>query len=148
MNKLFLPYQWKLAGIVLALTGTLSAIIYMIFDYKFKMPVFAFYSSYLETKIFESFRTNVADELTLILILAGLSLIVFSREKKEHEGMDAMRLKALFRALIVNNLFLLFSIMFIFGTGFIAVLVFNVFSFLLIYLAFFYWQVKRNRVQI
>lgn len=143
MKKLLLPYQWKLAGIVLALTGTISAIIYIIFDYKFKMPVFAVYSSYLETKMFESFRTNVADEITLILILAGLSLIVFSREKHEHEGLDEIRLKALFRALIVNNLFLLFSIMFIFGTGFIAALVFNVFSFLLLYLAFFYWQVKR-----
>jgi hypothetical protein len=107
------------------------------------MPVFAVYSSFLETKTFETFRTNVADEITLILILAGLSLIVFSKEKHEAEGMDALRLKALFMALILNNLFLLFSILFIFGTGFIAMLVLNIFSFVILYLVFFYGYLRK-----
>lgn len=143
MKKFLLPFQWKLAGIVLAIAGTISALFYSLFDFKYKMPVFALYSSFLETKTFATFRTNVADEITLILLLAGLSLIVFSKEKFEKEGMDALRFKALFTALIINNLFLLFSILFIFGTGFIAMLVLNIFSFLILYIVFFYWNVRK-----
>jgi hypothetical protein len=146
MNKFLLPYQWKLAGIVLAVTGTISAILYLLFDFKYKMTVFAVYSSFLETKTFASFRTNVADEIILIILLAGLSLIVFSKEKNECEEMDALRLSAFFRALILNNLFLLFSILFIFGTGFIAMLVLNLFSFLILYLVFFYIKLRKLKV--
>ena len=143
MNKFLLPFQWKLAGIVLTIAGTISALFYSLFDFHYKMPVFAVYSSFLETKTFATFRTNVADEITLILILAGLSLIVFSKEKHEAAGMDALRLKALFMALILNILFLLFSILFIFGTGFIAMLVLNIFSFVILYLVFFYGYLRK-----
>lgn len=143
MKKFLLPFQWKLAGIVLAIAGTISALFYSLFDFKYKMPVFALYSSFLETKTFATFRTNVADEITLILLLAGLSLMVFSKEKFEKEGMDALRFKAFMMALIINNLFLLFSILFIFGTGFIAMLVLNIFSFLILYIVFFYWNVRK-----
>jgi hypothetical protein len=68
MNKLLLPYRWKLAGIVLSATGTISALFYTLFDFKFKMTVFAVYSSFLETKILQTFNTNVAEEITLPML--------------------------------------------------------------------------------
>ena len=138
MNNFLLPYRWKLAGIAISAAGAISALIYILFDFKLKMPVFAVYSSFLETKTFATFKTNVAEEITLSLLITGLSLIVFTREKNETEGLDAIRFKALARALILNNIFLLFSVLFIYGTGFIAVLVLNVVSLLLIYLFLFY----------
>jgi hypothetical protein len=138
MKNLLLPYRWKLAGIALSSAGAISALIYIIFDFKFKMPVFAVYSSFIETKTFETFKTNVAEEITLALLILGLSLVVFSKEKNETDGLAAIRANAIFRAMIVNNFLLLFSVLFIFGTGFIAVLALNVISLPLIYLVFFY----------
>jgi len=138
MKNLLLPYFWKMAGVVLSVSGTISALLYSLFDFRFKMPVFAVYSSYLETKFFTSIRTNFAEELTLLLLIAGLSLVIFSKEKEEYEGLEKLRLKALARALLLNNVFLFVSTLFVFGTGYITILVLNVISFQLLYLLFFY----------
>ncbi len=104
---------------VLAFAGAISAIIYIFFDFKFKIPVFAVYSSFLATKYFTSFKTNFLDELTLLLLISGLSLIVLTKERNETEGLDLYRFRAFFRALIANTIFLLLSVMFVYGGGFI-----------------------------
>jgi len=138
MKNLLLPYFWKFVGWLLTLIGSALAILYLLFDFKFKMPVFAIYSSFLETKMFVSFRTNFADELILLLLIIGLGLIVFSKEKIESENLEPLRTKAFATATISNNIFLLFSVLFIYGSGFIAILVLNLFSLSLFYLLFFY----------
>lgn len=140
-----LPYRWKIAGMVLACAGTISAIIYIFFDFSFKVKVFAVYSSFLATKYFTSFKTNFSDELTLLLLIIGLSLIVFSKEKNETEGLHALRYKALAKALIANTIFLFLSVLFIYGSGFIAILVVNIFSPFIFYLIFFYFQKKWSK---
>ncbi len=133
-----LPYPFKIAGMVLAFAGTISAIIYIFFDFTLKIKVFAVYSSFLATKYFTTFKTNIFDELTLLLLISGLALIVFTKEKNETEGLDLFRFRAFFRAMIANTVFLLLSVVFVYGTGFIAILVANIFSLLIFYLLFFY----------
>ena len=145
MNKFLLPYRWKLAGIFLLIAGTVSAIFYIWFDFRFKVPVFAVYSSFLETKLFSVFRTNFSEELTLLLLISGLSLVIFSKDKNEFEGLDLIRSRALFKALAVNNILLFLSVLLIYGSGFIAILVINIFSFFIFYLLFFYLG-KRMKV--
>jgi hypothetical protein len=145
MNRLLLPYRWKLAGIFLLMAGTVSAIFYIWFDFRFKVPVFAVYSSFLETKLFSVFRTNFSEELTLLLLISGLSLVMFSKEKNESESLDLIRSRALFKALAVNNILLFLSVLLIYGSGFIAILVINIFSFFIFYLLFFYLG-KRMKV--
>ena len=140
-----LPYRMKIAGMVLAFAGTISAIIYIFFDYTLKIQVFAVYSSFLATKYFTTFKTNIFDELTLLLLISGLALIVFTKEKNETEDLDLFRFRAFFRAMIANTVFLLLSVIFVYGTGFIAVLVANIFSLLIFYLLFFYLGKREKR---
>jgi len=130
---------------VLAFAGTISAVIYIFFDYKLKISVFAIYSSFLATKYFTSFKTNFLDELTLLLLISGLALIVFTKERNETEGLDLFRLRAFFRALIANTIFLLLSVIFVYGSGFIAILVINIFSLFLFYLLFFYLRKREKK---
>lgn len=138
MNNILLPYRWKLLGISLTVIGMVLAIVFFSLDFRLKIPVFAVYSSFLEAKMFVTFQTNFADEIIMILLLCGLGLIIFSKEKTEYEGYDLIRLKALAKAVLVNICFLLFSVLFIYGSGFIAILVINIFSLSLLYLLFFY----------
>ncbi|HPR27019.1 MAG TPA: hypothetical protein PLG29_11695 [Lentimicrobium sp.] len=138
MNKLLLPYRWKLPGMILSSAGVLLAVLFTWFDFRLKIPVFAVYSAFLETKMFVTFRTNFSDELTLLTLLTGLALVAFSKEKNEQQGFDLIRLKAMFRAAMVNTAFLFLSVLFIYGSGFMAVLVANLFSFFVLYLLFFY----------
>jgi len=144
MKIWLLPYTWKYVGLFLALSGMGVAILYLGFDFRFTLPVFAVFSSFLETKMFVTFRTNFADELVLILLVSGLLLIVFSKEKVESENLNLVRFKAMVKAIIANNLLVLCSILFVYGSGFIAILVLNLFSLSIFYLCFFYFLKHRE----
>ena len=130
---------------VLAFAGAISAIMYSFFDYTLRIPVFAVYSSFLATKYFTSFKTNFFDELTLLLLISGLALIVFTKEKNETEDLDTVRFRAFFRAWVANTVFLLFSVIFVYGSGFIVVLVLNIFSLFIFYLLFFYLRKREKK---
>jgi hypothetical protein len=83
----------------------------------------------------------------MLLLISGLGLIIFSKEKKEVDGLDQFRLIAFAKALIANIVLLLFSVLFIYGSAFMALLVFNLLSFFVFYLIFFYVKLvnrKRN----
>ena len=144
MKNLLLPYYFKIFGIVLLLAGIAMAIFYIWFDFRFTIPVFAVYSVFFETKIFEVFRTNFADELTLLVLICGLGLIVFSKQKNEFAGLDFIRFKALSLAVIANTVFLLLSVIFVYGSGFMGILVINVISLFVFYLIIFL-LIKRKK---
>lgn len=142
-----LPYYFKYIGGLLTSIGLFLATLYIWFDFKFSMPIFAIYSSFLETKIFATFKTNVADEFILIFCLTGLFLMLISKEKKETEKLTILRNKALWRAFIINYFILMFSILFIYGSGFIAILILNIFMFSIIYLIYFnYLKFKERKI--
>jgi hypothetical protein len=145
MKHFLLPFPFKLAGLFLTLGGIATAVLYIWLDFRFTMPVFAVFSSFVETKMFATFRTNFADELAMLLLIAGLGLIVFSKEKNETENLTLVRNKALAKASIANTVFLLFSILFVYGSGFIGILVLNLFAFSIFYLIFFFF-LKRKAI--
>lgn len=147
MKNLLLPYRFKFVGLILLFLGFAFSIAYIWFDFQVRMPVFAVYSAFIETKTFATFPTNVADELILILLLSGFLLIVFSREKQENLIPEFLRLKAFMYSLIVNTALLLFSVIFVYGSGFIAVLVFNIISIPVFYLTAFYILKKKQKRQ-
>src|SRR5665647_3169823 len=117
MKNLLLPYRWKFVGWLLTLCGTFFAFLYYAYNFKFKVPVFDRYSSFLRTRTFVTKTTNFADELILILLISGLGLIILSKEKNESEYLDSIRATAFARAFLTNIVFLLFSIVFIYGAG-------------------------------
>jgi len=137
MKNFLLPFPWKFGGICLTLTGLVLAVLYFWFDFRFTMPVFAVFSSFMETKIFATFKTNFADELIMLLLISGLGLIVFSKEKTESDHLNQARIQALIKAILANTIFLFLSVLFVYGTGFIGILVFNLFSVSIFYLFFF-----------
>jgi len=147
MKNFLLPYRFKFVGLILLFLGFTFSIAYIWFDFQVRMPVFAVYSAFIETKTFATFPTNVADELILILLLSGFLLLVFSREKQEDRIPEFLRLKAFMYSLIVNTALLLFSVIFVYGSGFIAVLVFNIISIPVFYLTAFYILKKKLKSQ-
>ncbi len=138
MKNLLIPHFWKYIGLSLLIIGIILCIFYIYFDFRFTMPVFAIYSSFIETKIFASFKTNFADELILLLLLIGLFLIMFSKEKNEEIIADHIRENALAKSIFYNIFFLLFSLIFVFGSGFLGILIINIFSVPILYIYFFY----------
>ena len=143
MSNKLLPYRYKWIGIALVLAGSIFAVIASLKNFRIEIPIFAVISTFVETKVFTFSRTNFTDELILLLLIPGFLLIVFSREKKEGDYLNAIRAKSLSRALIFNSVFLLVCVLFIYGSSFMAVVIFNLVSIFIFYLCFFYILRKR-----
>lgn len=92
------------------------------------LKVFVFYYSFFETKYFSFIYHNITDEIAGILLLCGLVFLCFSREKIETDTIQRIRLQSLMLSLYVNSVFLILSFLFIYGIGFLHILVINLFS--------------------
>jgi len=133
-----LPHRYKIAGGLLIVAGLIMAAFYFTSAFRFEMPVLAIISSYAETKFFTFFKTNFADELILFSLLSGFFMVAFSKEKNEKEYFTALRFKALTLTAIINSAILLFSILFIYGGGFMGVVIMNIYTPFIIYIITFH----------
>ena len=139
MKLYLLPFHFKFAGAILVCLGTVLGVLYFLTDFRVFMNVFAIFTWFAEARFFVIFKTNIADELIMLSLLSGFLLISFSRERAELNCYRSLRCKAFFRALAVKSLLLFISVLFVFGTGFILVLVLNLFSIFIFYEGFFYY---------
>ncbi len=137
MEQFLLAHRWRVPGYLSLLSGGVLAVIYFTLNPRLEAPVFAIFSSYIETKVFAVFRTNIFEELVLILLLAGLFLLAFTKEKHEKESYPAIRSKALFLAVISSTILMGISILFVFGSGFLGMAILNIYTTLIFYLLFF-----------
>lgn len=134
-----LPHKFKIPGIILVVAGIILATLYFVFNFRFELPVLAVFSSYMKTNYFTTFKTNFTDETILILMLLGFSLWVFSEEKKESNALVVLRVKALKKAVVTDIGFLLFTVIFIYGSGFVAIVLLNMILPFVFYLSYFYY---------
>jgi len=129
--------KYKNPGIMLLIAALILTIYYFLFNFRFSFPVFAVISSYSETKFFWTFSTNFADELILILFTAGFTLTILSREKTEYKEYKLIRRKAIYFTIMAEIGYLIFIILFSFGSAFIALVILNLFLPFVLYLVFF-----------
>ena len=91
-----------------------------------------------ETKnIIDFANNNLTDELAAIGIIVSMMLIAFSREKTEDEAIQFFRLASLQWAVIVNYVVLAACILFVYGNWFFGVMVYNMFTILIIFIVRF-----------
>jgi hypothetical protein len=143
-----ISYKFKIPGYILILAGIVLTAIYSFHRVDISMPVFAVYSSFLLTKYFTVIKTNIFEELIILSFLGGFLLTAFSRERTDHEYYTILRGKAWHLAILLNSVLLVFSTVFIFGRGFLMVLVINLFStFILYHLIFMFKKRKFDRMK-
>ncbi len=144
MKNFLLPYYFKAIGALLVAIGIVIAVLYLKFNLNYTTYVFAVLSIYLENQFFVITKTNIVDEMILIFMVIGFGLLVFSKEKNESDYLNTLRAKALTFAVMANMIFMLFSIILVYGGGFIGILIFNIFSVFIFYLIYFYRRIKRT----
>ena len=141
------PYSLRWIGYILIVPGLACGYLWGFSGFKpewLSVPVFAVYSFYIKTVTFSMTRTNLTDELAGVLLLTGALWLVCSKEKTESLEIDLLRYKAFLFSVLLNSGFLLFSILFIYGIGFIDVMIINLFSQLTFYLLIFRFLMKRH----
>jgi len=145
----FLPKSFRYAGWLFVILGIVSAVFRFHYGIKpefLEIKVFAIYSSFLQSKYFSFITNNYIEEITGLLVLTGLLFIAFSKEKNDNEEIMLLRFRSLFLSVYINSMLLILSLLFVFGLGFVDVLVLNIFSLPVIYIIVFRYSLfKLNK---
>jgi len=147
---LLLPHRYKKIGWIILIPATIMGIILSMGDFESEWltaKVFVMFSDEILAgkKSFSFITTNITNTLVGSLFLVGALLTAFSREKQEDEYIEKQRLSSLLWAVWVNYLLLLIAFIFIYGMAFFQVMIYNMFTVLIIFIARFNFILYQNR---
>ena len=90
------------------------------------------------------FKDNILNEIVGITFTIGALLAGFSKEKHEDEYIASLRQDSLLWAIYVNYGLLIISMLFIYGFNFLNVMIYNMFTVLLIFLLRFKFMLYKS----
>ncbi|MEA3447324.1 MAG: hypothetical protein U9Q98_02590 [Bacteroidota bacterium] len=151
MNSRFLfPYKFKIAGLILLIPGLILGVMSFFFNCESSLldwKVFAIAdASFLRGDVyFQMVENNVTNELAGILLIVSLVFIAFSREKQEDEYISKIRLESLLWATYINYGILVLSLIFLYNFAFFWVMIFNMFTLLIIFIVRYYIMLNKMK---
>jgi len=148
-RNLLLPHRFKKIGWFIFIPSTVLGIILCINDFDAAWlwaRVFAVANDGTEgnTLYFGSRVTNVTNTVIGSFFIIGALLVSFSKEKNEDEFIAEIRLSSLLWAVCVNYILLLVAFLLVYGSPFLEVMVYNMFTTLLIFIIRFNYLLYRN----
>ena len=148
-TRFLFPYSFKRMGWIMLVPSFLIGLIVFVMDYQFPfldVKVFAIAASFpfSSNAKFSFTSNNITDELVGIFIIVGALFVACSKEKSEDEFIAQTRLESLLWATYINYSLLLLAMIFVYGIEFFSVLVFNMFTHLLIFLVRFNYILYKN----
>lgn len=148
-TKLLFPHAYKRVGWVILVPSTIAGLLLTYYGFEAKIlkatvPAF-FYDELLGTQyFFKLVRTDITVTCIGLLFIVGSILVGFSKEKREDEYIANLRLTSLLWAVYVNYGLLFIAFLFIYGTNFFNVMVYNMFTTLIIFIMRFNYLLYRN----
>ena len=142
-----MPYKLRPVGICLVVVGIILLVLKYHFNYKpdfLNIKVFAIYAFYLEARTFTLISHQMLPDMAGIFLLCGLFLVAFTKEKGDIGLIDSIRLKAFLVSAYVNLIYLLISVLFFYGFGFVGALTVFIYVWLLAYLITFRLLLYKN----
>jgi hypothetical protein len=145
-NKFLFPHSFKKWGWIILIPSAIAGILFLSpFGelMNVKGSVFAFLSSQLfeDDKVFTFIETNVLPTVIGALFILGALLVAFSKEKIEDEFIANIRQTSLVWAVLVNYAILFFCMLFIYGMDFLLVMVYNMFTVLVLFIIRYYYMI-------
>jgi hypothetical protein len=147
-SKMLLPNKYKTVGWCLAVPGFILIMLYLYAEIAF--PFLDYNQGKTDNffhgaTIFNLTTNNFTDEIASILLIVGLLLVAFSKEKVEDERILQIRMESLLWAILINSAFLILGIIFIYETLFLQVMVYNMCTPLVIFIARFNYLMYADR---
>ena len=93
---------------------------------------------------FTFITADVTNSLVGILFIIGALMVSFSKEKREDEFIANLRLSSLLWSVWVNYILLLIAFLFIWNFDFLSVMVYNMFTILIIFIIRFNYLLYRS----
>lgn len=98
-----------------------------------------------ETQFFSFIPVNMTYTIIGSLFIIGGLLVSFSKEKIEDEFITELRLSSFQWAVLANYLILLLLFFFVYGMGFLTVMIYNMFTVLILFIVRFNYLLIKNR---
>ena len=151
MNFL-LSNKFKKPGWVLLLIGIVLWLTLLGFEFESNLlntKVLAIWSDDFlsndgSSRIFRILENDIIDEIITLIIITGGLMVSFSKEKIEDEFIAGLRLSSLKWAFLVNYIVLILATLFVYGISYFNILVFNMFTPLIIFIARFNYLVYKK----
>ncbi len=136
-NFLF-PHKFKKIGWIIFIPSVVTGALYLFFEVT---PDFLIAKALFigDNDLFSMTNNNLIDEISGILIIISSLMIAFSKEKTEDEYIAKIRLESLVWATYVNYAILIIGIALVYGTNFLFMLIFNMFTILFFFIIRFNW---------
>ncbi len=149
-TKFLFPRQFRLVGWMLFLPGLLAALFVFISGYDGNtlvttVPAMINEDLFGKPESMLLIENGIADELILIMLIAGGILAGFSKVKNEDELISKIRLESLVWAVYVNFGIVLFATLFVYGLYFFNVMLANMFTVLIFFLLRFHLMLYKLR---
>ena len=152
LKQILLPNYFKLIGWILLIPSAILGFFLMLSDLestlKINSKVFALYNDQImgSQRHTGIISTDITNTLVGVFFILGAMMVGFSKEKKEDEYVANLRLSSLMWAVWVNYVLLLLSFIFIYGMGFFHVMIYNMFTVLIIFIGRFNIKLFINRM--
>lgn len=146
---LLLPHNYKRIGwiiLVPVLIIHILTITELIDVDTWTAPVFAIYhDDFLsESHSWSIIKTPILQTLMGVLFIIGALMVGFSKEKIEDEYIAQLRMNALIWAVVINYILLILAFIFIYGTPFLNIMIYNMFTILIIFIIRFHYLLFKH----
>lgn len=148
-NKLLLPNRYKFIGWCLLIPATLLGLLLSLHDieaFPLKARTFVIVNEEFlgKSQFLAIIESNITPTIVGILFIWGAMFVGFSKEKKEDEFIAKIRLSSLLWAVWVNYILLFMSFLFVYGTAFLTIMMYNMFTVLIIFIVRFNYILYKN----
>ena len=151
ISKLLMPHKFKKIGWCLFVPALIMGVITAIMGFNYQpewlnIKMFAIISDQVfePSHFFGFVKTNITNDIIGILFIAGGLMVGFSREKTEDEFIAGLRLSSLLWAVYANYILLMLCFLFVYGEPFFTVMVYNMFTVLIIFIVRFNYVLYKN----
>lgn len=148
-HTLLLPNKFKLPGWCILIPATILGIILSLTGFEanwLNAKTFAIFNDdvFGEGQFFALIKTNLTNTFIGVLFIIGAMMVGFSKEKREDEYIAKLRLSSLLWAVWVNYSLLFLALVFIYGAFFLTIMIYNMFTVMIIFIARFNYILYKN----
>lgn len=142
-TKLLFPHSFKIIGWILLIPSFVLTILFSfeLISSELNATVFAFFSDELfgKSRIFQFIEVDILPTIVGICFIIGGLFVAFSKLKVEDEYISDLRLSSLLWAVYVNYALLLLAFIFVYNMPFLTVMLYNMFTVLIIFIIRFHF---------
>lgn len=138
LTKFLLPNRLKSVGWIIAIPAFVLMILNLHFGFSFSFLEFGVKDLkkilFDNGLLFNIQYNNFTDEVGGVLLITGLLLITFSKEKDEDEMISKLRLESLLWAVFINSILIIVSIILLYSQLFLKIMAYNMCTTLILFI--------------